>query len=230
MFLIIFVYDFNVEHGAVALDRDRHCILYRTSLSRDRNGNVTVLSSAIGNRQCTTLEGYAAVSRIYGGAPSHSRLLNGVAILVGNSGGILLSNRTHRLARRMPRIIGTGDYDLILTSDFHRGGDGFALGDLDISSGMQGHTTGGGGSLDFNGTSIAGAADAQKAGFRLNGCPGVAVVCNAPSGLCIATGIVAVKAGNEENAGIKKLVELLKSDKVKQYINDTYDGAVIPVE
>lgn len=42
--------------------------------------------------------------------------------------------------------------------------------------------------------------------------------------------IVAVKAGNEENAGIKKLVELLKSDKVKQYINDTYDGAVIPVE
>jgi D-methionine transport system substrate-binding protein len=26
------------------------------------------------------------------------------------------------------------------------------------------------------------------------------------------------------------LVEVLKSDEIKQYINDTYDGAVIPFE
>lgn len=42
--------------------------------------------------------------------------------------------------------------------------------------------------------------------------------------------IIAVKEGNENNEGIKALVEVLKSDEVKQYINDTYDGAVIPFE
>ena len=40
--------------------------------------------------------------------------------------------------------------------------------------------------------------------------------------------VIAVKEGNEENEGIKALVEVLKSDAIKQYINDTYDGAVIP--
>ena len=42
--------------------------------------------------------------------------------------------------------------------------------------------------------------------------------------------IVAVKEGNEDNEGIKALVEVLKSDEIKQFINDTYDGAVIPFE
>ena len=42
--------------------------------------------------------------------------------------------------------------------------------------------------------------------------------------------VIAVKEGNEENDGIKALVEVLKSDAIKQYINDTYDGAVIPFE
>ncbi|MGN0131001.1 MAG: MetQ/NlpA family ABC transporter substrate-binding protein [Lachnospiraceae bacterium] len=42
--------------------------------------------------------------------------------------------------------------------------------------------------------------------------------------------VIAVKEGNEENEGIKALVEVLKSDEIKQYINDTYDGAVIPFE
>ncbi len=42
--------------------------------------------------------------------------------------------------------------------------------------------------------------------------------------------IVAVKAGNENNDGIKALVDVLKSDEIKTFINDTYDGAVIPFE
>lgn len=42
--------------------------------------------------------------------------------------------------------------------------------------------------------------------------------------------IIAVKEGNENNEGIKKLVEVLKSDKIKEYITNTYDGAVIPFE
>lgn len=42
--------------------------------------------------------------------------------------------------------------------------------------------------------------------------------------------IIAVKEGNVSNEGIKALVAVLKSDEVKQFINDTYDGAVIPFE
>ena len=42
--------------------------------------------------------------------------------------------------------------------------------------------------------------------------------------------IIAVKEGNENNEGIKALVEVLKSDEIKTYITDTYDGAVIPFE
>ena len=37
-----------------------------------------------------------------------------------------------------------------------------------------------------------------------------------------------LKEGNEENPGIKALVEVLKSDEIKDFINKTYDGAVIP--
>lgn len=40
--------------------------------------------------------------------------------------------------------------------------------------------------------------------------------------------VIAVKEGNEENEGIKALIEVLKSDAIQQYINETYDGAVIP--
>ncbi len=42
--------------------------------------------------------------------------------------------------------------------------------------------------------------------------------------------IIAVKEGNEENEGIVALVEALKSDEMKAFINDTYNGAVIPFE
>ena len=42
--------------------------------------------------------------------------------------------------------------------------------------------------------------------------------------------VIAVKEGHENDEGIKALVDVLKSDEVKQYITDTYDGAVIPFE
>lgn len=40
--------------------------------------------------------------------------------------------------------------------------------------------------------------------------------------------IIVVKEGNEDNAGVKALVEVLKSDEMKQFINDTYEGSVVP--
>lgn len=42
--------------------------------------------------------------------------------------------------------------------------------------------------------------------------------------------IIGVKEGNENSEGIKALVQVLKSDEIKTYINETYDGAVIPFE
>ena len=42
--------------------------------------------------------------------------------------------------------------------------------------------------------------------------------------------IIAVKEGNENNEGIKALVDVLKSDDIKNFINETFDGAVIPYE
>lgn len=42
--------------------------------------------------------------------------------------------------------------------------------------------------------------------------------------------VIAVKEGNESSEGIKALVEVLTSDEIKTYINDTYEGAVIPFE
>lgn len=42
--------------------------------------------------------------------------------------------------------------------------------------------------------------------------------------------VVAVKEGNEESEKIQALVETLKSQEIKDYIKDTYDGAVIPFE
>jgi D-methionine transport system substrate-binding protein len=42
--------------------------------------------------------------------------------------------------------------------------------------------------------------------------------------------VIAVKEGNENNEGIQALVEVLKSDAIKEFINETYDGAVVPFE
>ncbi len=42
--------------------------------------------------------------------------------------------------------------------------------------------------------------------------------------------VIAVKEGNEESDAIKALVEVLKSEAIVNYINETYDGAVVPFE
>ncbi len=42
--------------------------------------------------------------------------------------------------------------------------------------------------------------------------------------------VIAVKEGNENEEKITALVDALKSDEIRQYINDTYDGAVVPFE
>lgn len=39
--------------------------------------------------------------------------------------------------------------------------------------------------------------------------------------------IIVVKEGNEENAGVKALVEVLKSDEIKSFIEKTYNGSVV---
>jgi D-methionine transport system substrate-binding protein len=41
--------------------------------------------------------------------------------------------------------------------------------------------------------------------------------------------ILAVKEGNENNEAVQALVKALKSDKVRDYINENYDGAVVPL-
>lgn len=40
--------------------------------------------------------------------------------------------------------------------------------------------------------------------------------------------VIAVKEGNENTEKIKALVDTLKSEEIQEYINTTYDGAVIP--
>lgn len=40
--------------------------------------------------------------------------------------------------------------------------------------------------------------------------------------------LIAVKAGNENSEGIVALVDVLKSEEIRDFINETYDGAVIP--
>lgn len=42
--------------------------------------------------------------------------------------------------------------------------------------------------------------------------------------------IIVVREGNEENEGVKALLEVLKSEDIKTFIDNKYDGAVIPFE
>ncbi len=42
--------------------------------------------------------------------------------------------------------------------------------------------------------------------------------------------VLVVKEGNENNEGLQALAEVLKSDEIKEFINKTYDGAVVPFE
>ena len=41
--------------------------------------------------------------------------------------------------------------------------------------------------------------------------------------------VLVVKEGNENDPAIQALLAALQSDKVRDYINDTYDGAVVPI-
>lgn len=42
--------------------------------------------------------------------------------------------------------------------------------------------------------------------------------------------VIAVREGNEENEGVKALVDVLKSDDIKTFINEKYEGSVVPYE
>lgn len=42
--------------------------------------------------------------------------------------------------------------------------------------------------------------------------------------------IIAVKEGNESNEGVVALVEVLKSEEIKNFINTKYEGSVVPYE
>ncbi len=42
--------------------------------------------------------------------------------------------------------------------------------------------------------------------------------------------VIAVKEGNENSEGIKALVEVLKSEEIKNFINENYQGSVVPYE
>lgn len=41
--------------------------------------------------------------------------------------------------------------------------------------------------------------------------------------------IIVVKEGNEDNEAVKALVKALKTDKIRDFINNKYDGAVVPM-
>ena len=45
----------------------------------------------------------------------------------------------------------------------------------------------------------------------------------------VAVERVAVKEGNENNEAILALVEALKSDEVKAYMEETFQGSVVPL-
>lgn len=42
--------------------------------------------------------------------------------------------------------------------------------------------------------------------------------------------VIVVKEGNEGNEGVKALVDVLKSDEIKDFINEKYQGSVVPFE
>lgn len=42
--------------------------------------------------------------------------------------------------------------------------------------------------------------------------------------------IIAVKESNKDNEGIKTLVEVLKSDEIKNYITENFGTSVVPAE
>lgn len=79
---------------------------------------------------------------------------------------------------------------------------------------------------DLDGAVINGNYAAQA-----NLTPADALVCEDAESEAAETygNVLVVKEGNEEKAELKKLAELLQSDVVKQFIEENYKGAVIPV-
>jgi D-methionine transport system substrate-binding protein len=59
-----------------------------------------------------------------------------------------------------------------------------------------------------------------------------ALATEAADGLAAQTykNIVVTKSENANNPALLKLVEVLQSDEIQQYINDTYNGSVVPVQ
>lgn len=79
---------------------------------------------------------------------------------------------------------------------------------------------------DLDGAVINGNYAAQA-----NMTPADALVCEDANSEAADTygNVLVVKEGNEEKAELKKLAELLQSDEIKQFIEENYKGAVIPV-
>ena len=42
--------------------------------------------------------------------------------------------------------------------------------------------------------------------------------------------VIVVKEGNENSEGVKALVDVLKSEDIKKFINDKYQGSVVPFD
>jgi D-methionine transport system substrate-binding protein len=59
-----------------------------------------------------------------------------------------------------------------------------------------------------------------------------ALATEAADGLAAQTykNIVVTKSENANNPALLKLVEVLQSDEIQQYINDTYNGSVVPIQ
>lgn len=59
-----------------------------------------------------------------------------------------------------------------------------------------------------------------------------AIVCETADSEAINSyvNILAVKEGNEDNEGVRALVEVLKSDEIRKFMEEKYNGAVIPFE
>ena len=51
---------------------------------------------------------------------------------------------------------------------------------------------------------------------------------DSPSGKSYVN-VIAVKNGNEDNEGVQALIKALQTDKVKKYIEENYQGAVLPM-
>lgn len=56
--------------------------------------------------------------------------------------------------------------------------------------------------------------------------------CRIRSGCCCKTyeNILVVQKKDENNEAIKKLIDVLQSDDIRKFIEEKYDGAVVPIK